>query len=290
MRLNPVEMIRNTPRRVLLRRAIILIIVCVAIYYAAISGYNYINRGKIFATGTIEAVETDVATKVPGRVISLFADEGDTLTKGSTIASLETSELYADFRQTVAAEKSDQVRYDNAKRNYLRARALVRKRMISDQDYDAIKSNYEAADAELNRASAARAVAEIAYNETIIKAPISGTILTRAVEIGDLLAPYTIVVTMADLSSLQMMVYVPENRYGRIKLGDPVDIYVDSYPGEKFEGKVVYISDQAEFTPKNIQTKEERVAQVFGIKLAIPNPEMKLKPGMPADAVIYLSE
>ncbi len=74
--------------------------------------------------------------------------------------------------------------------------------MMSDQDYDAIKSNYESAESELNRASAARAVAEISYNEANIKAPISGTILTKAVEIGDLLSPYTTVVTMADLTSL----------------------------------------------------------------------------------------
>jgi HlyD family secretion protein len=65
---------------------------------------------------------------------------------------------------------------------------------------------------------------------------------------------------------------------------------VDSFPREKFSGKVVYISDQAEFTPKNIQTKEERVTQVFGIKIEIPNPDLKLKPGMPADAVIYLNK
>lgn len=162
--------------------------------------------------------------------------------------------------------------------------------MISDQDYDAITSNYEAAESELNRASAARAVADISYNEANIKAPISGTILTKVVEIGDLLSPYSTVVTMADLSSLEMMLYVSEARYGRIKLGDTVDIMVDSFPGEKFSGKVIYISDQAEFTPKNIQTKEERVTQVFGIKIEIPNPELKLKPGMPADAVIYLSK
>lgn len=290
MNLNPIAVLRSTPRKVLIRRAIILIILIVAVYYAAIWGYGYINRDKIFATGTIEAVETDVATKVPGRVLSLNYIEGDTVTKGTIIASLETNELYANFRQSVASERSDQIRFENAKRNYSRAKSLFRKNMVSYQDYDDIKSNYEAAESELSRASAARAVNEISYNEANIKAPISGTILTKVVEVGDLLSPYETVVTMADLTSLEMMVYVPENRYGRIKLGDSVDIFVDSYPGARFSGKVVYISDQAEFTPKNIQTKEERVAQVFGIKLAIPNPEMKLKPGMPADAVINLSE
>jgi RND family efflux transporter MFP subunit len=162
--------------------------------------------------------------------------------------------------------------------------------MISDQDYDAVTSNYEAAESEFNRVSAARAVAEISYNEANIRAPISGTILTRVVEVGDLLSPYSTVVTMADLSNLEMMLYVSEARYGRIKLGDAVSVMVDSYAGQKFPGKVKYISNKAEFTPKNIQTKEERVTQVFGIKIEIPNPDNKLKPGMPADAVIYLSK
>lgn len=274
-----------------IRNLIVLVIVVSALIYG---GYwaidSYINRDKIFASGTIEAVETDVATKVPGRVTSFLADEGDVVKKGDVIASLESSELYANFKQTVAVERSAQVRYENAKRNYTRARSLTRKNMISDQDYDAVKSNYEAAESELNRASAARAVAEISYNEANIRAPIAGTILTKVVEIGDLLSPYSTVVTMADLSKLEMMLYVSESKYGKIKLGDSVDVMVDSFPGEKFTGKVIYISDKAEFTPKNIQTKEERVTQVFGIKIEIPNSEMKLKPGMPADSIIYISQ
>jgi HlyD family secretion protein len=94
---------------------------------------------------------------------------------------------------------------------------------------------------------------------------------------------------MADLTYLEMMVYVSETKYGRISLKDDVEITVDSFPGRKFDGKVKYISDKAEFTPKNIQTKEERVSQVFGVKIGISNSDLKLKPGMPADAVIYIS-
>jgi HlyD family secretion protein len=274
-----------------LRKNMIIIVcaVCV-VYFGGRYTLDLINRDKIFASGTIEAVETDVASKVPGRVVSFLFDEGDNVQKGSVIASLESSELYASFKQTVAVERSAQIRYENAKRNYTRAKSLRRKNMISAQEYDAVTSNYEAAEAELNRSSASRAVAEISYGEANIKAPISGTILSKAVEVGDLLSPYSTIVSMADLSKLDMMLYVSEAKYGRIAIGDGVDVMVDSFPKQKFSGKVVYISDKAEFTPKNIQTKEERVTQVFGIKIDIPNPENKLKPGMPADAVIYLSK
>jgi HlyD family secretion protein len=282
--------LRGMKKEDLRNRAIIVAVAAIVIYFGGQYTINFINRDKISASGTIEAVETDVATKVPGRVVSLLADEGDYVQKGSVIASLETSELYAGFKQTVAIERSAQIRFENAKRNYTRSKSLRRKNMISAQDYDAVTSNYEAAEAELNRSSAARAVAEISYNEANIKAPISGTILSKAVEIGDLLSPYSTVVTMADLSVLEMMLYVSEAKYGRISIGDNVDVMVDSFPRDKFRGKVVYISNTAEFTPKNIQTKEERVTQVFGIKIDIPNPENKLKPGMPADAVIYLNK
>jgi len=285
-----ISQIRKMKRQDIVRNAILVVIALIVAYLTFNSVAGFINRDKIFASGTIEAIETDVATKVPGRVISFSADEGDPLQKGAVIASLESSELYATFKQTVAVEKSAQIRYENAKRNYNRAKTLRSKNMISDQDYDAVTSNYEAAESEFNRASASRAVAEISYNEANIRAPISGTILTRVVEVGDLLSPYSTVVTMADLSGLEMMLYVSEARYGRVKLGDAVSVMVDSYPGKKFPGKVKNISNKAEFTPKNIQTKEERVTQVFGIKIEIPNPDNKLKPGMPADAVIYLSK
>jgi HlyD family secretion protein len=161
--------------------------------------------------------------------------------------------------------------------------------MISDQEYDTIKGAYDSAYADLTRATAARKLAQIAFNEGTIKAPISGTILTKVADPGDLIAPFSTVVTIADLSVLDIMLYVSETKYGKIMLKDYVYITVDSYPGESFTGRVSNISNKAEFTPKNIQTKEERTTQVFGIKVKIPNSEDKLKPGMPADAIIYLN-
>ncbi|MEK7377230.1 MAG: efflux RND transporter periplasmic adaptor subunit [Candidatus Margulisiibacteriota bacterium] len=112
----------------------------------------------------------------------------------------------------------------------------------------------------------------------------------KAVEEGELVAIGSTIMTVADLRSLELKVYIPERRIGKINLGQATNITVDSFPGQNFEGKVKYISNKAEFTPKNIQTKEERVNQVFEVKIKIPNPDMKLKPGMPADAEILNSK
>jgi multidrug resistance efflux pump len=83
-------------------------------------------------------------------------------------------------------------------------------------------------------------------------------------------------------------VYIPETEYGKVKLGDQVSITVDSFPGETFIGNVVYISDQAEFTPRNVQTIEGRKTTVYAVKLSVPNPDLELKPGMPADVTFGL--
>ena len=131
---------------------------------------------------------------------------------------------------------------------------------------------------------------KIQWDDWTITAPINGMILVKAAQEGELVAIGSTVVTMADLRTLELKVYVTEREVGKISLGDKVQISVDSYPDAKFSGKVKYISSTAEFTPKNIQTKEERVNQVFEVKVNIPNTDQKLKPGMPADAVVLITD
>jgi multidrug resistance efflux pump len=94
--------------------------------------------------------------------------------------------------------------------------------------------------------------------------------------------------TIGQLQEVNLTVYIPETEYGKVKLGDQVSITVDSFPGETFIGNVVYISDQAEFTPRNVQTIEGRKTTVYAVKLSVPNPDLELKPGMPADVTFGL--
>lgn len=119
-----------------------------------------------------------------------------------------------------------------------------------------------------------------------LQAPIMGVVVERMAHEGEIALPGTPLLTLANLDTVDLTVYVPEPDVGKVFLEQQVEVTVDSFPGEIFLGKVVWISDKAEFTPKNIQTKEERVNTVFAIKVKIPNPDQKLKPGMPADAVL----
>lgn len=118
-----------------------------------------------------------------------------------------------------------------------------------------------------------------------VYAPIDGTLLTRNVEPGEFVQPGGVAFTLADLNDITITVYVPEDRYGQISLGQQAQVAVDSFPGESFSAEVIHIADQAEFTPRNIQTVEGRSSTVFAIKLKVTDSEGKLKIGMPADVV-----
>lgn len=117
-------------------------------------------------------------------------------------------------------------------------------------------------------------------------APIDGVILSRTVEPGEILNPSATALVIGEIDTLTLKIYLPEDEYGKVNLGTQVTIFVDSYPGESFRGEVVYIADQAEYTPRNVQTVEGRHNTVYAVEIRVPNMDHKLKPGMPADVLL----
>ena len=112
--------------------------------------------------------------------------------------------------------------------------------------------------------------------------------MKKFVEAGESVGPLSSLVMLSDQSYVDLVIYVSETELGRVKLGQEADVTVDSFKNKTFKGKVIYISPSAEFTPKNIQTKDERTKLVYAVKVHIHNPDFELKDGMPADAVIKL--
>jgi HlyD family secretion protein len=141
-----------------------------------------------------------------------------------------------------------------------------------------VKTNVAAAQSRLN-------TVETQLKKISIFAPMDGVILTRNVEPGEFVQPGAVTFAMANLDALTITVYVPEDQYGNISIGQQATVTVDSFPGETFDAEVVHIADQAEFTPRNVQTVEGRSATVYAIKLKVTDSEGKLKIGMPADVV-----
>ncbi len=141
----------------------------------------------------------------------------------------------------------------------------------------------------LSQATANLALLDAQIGKLTVTAPVDGVILTRSVEPGEVVNPGSVVLNLGRLSDLTITVYVPEDLYGQLDLGQAAEVRVDSFAELTFKGTVVHISDKGEFTPRNVQTTEGRKATVYAIKLRVEDPDGKLKPGMPAD-VTFIPE
>lgn len=145
-----------------------------------------------------------------------------------------------------------------------------------------------AAKARLDQVTQALRLAELRLGYATLTAPLSGLVLSHHIEAGEYVVPGTAIITVGDMEHAWMRGYINESELGLVKAGQSAKITTDSCPDKIYNGKVSFISAEAEFTPKNVQTAKERTKLVYRIKIDIPNPRMELKPGMPADAVIII--
>jgi HlyD family secretion protein len=209
--------------------------------------------------------------------------------------------------------KQAQVNYDQAKTDFERLQKLYQTQTITKKQYDdasshfdlmndqlsSAKENYhkmknyarpediKQAEAKFNQSLASADLIKKNINDSYIVSPINGIVVKKYFEIGETVSPMSSLVKISDLTNVELYIYVTELELGKIKLGQKAEVTVDAFKDKKFEGKVTYISPEAEFTPKNIQTKDERTKLVFAVKIEIPNPDFELKSGMPADAKIF---
>jgi HlyD family secretion protein len=219
-----------------------------------------------------------------------------------------------DVKQAEENLKQAQVTFNLAEKDKERMENLYQAKSITKKQYDDAMANYEItqarlksanenfekvknlarpeelkqAEANLNRVIANVNLIQKNLNDCYVTSPSSGFITKKFVEVGETAGMMSSLFQVADLSSVDLVIYVPETELGKVQLGQKAEITVDTYPDKFFNGKVIYISPQAEFTPKNIQTQEERTKLVFAVKIKIDNPEFELKDGMPADASIIL--
>ncbi len=283
-----------------------------------LSSCSHSNTSSV--SGTIEADEVHVGSRYGGRVQKLSAQEGDSLTNGQIIAELDAAELHArrdrmaaqlaeleagPRKEEIAAAKADWeaqlADLDLAHTNALRAVELFARNTVSATERDqtvsranllgktaaAAKSRYDLLLAGTRPEEIAQARAELAELDTQlaemkISAPSESSLEVLSVKVGDVLAPNQQVATLI-LPHIWVRVYVPETWLARIKVGDTAKVRVDGYPGKDFSGTVEQIAREAEFTPRNVQTVEERVKQVFGIKVRLDNSGGDLRAGMSVD-------
>lgn len=254
------------------------------------------NR-KNAVSGTIEIDEAHVGPRNSGRVEKIFAQEGDRLQEGQIIARLEANELRA--RRDLAAAQIDTALRNadsqSAQLEFLRDEAkrqkdLLQRKVVSPSDAQradsaakAQEKNVEASQMQVLQARAQLADIDAQLQEMQVVAPADSVLEVLSVKVGDVLPPNGEVATLLLTQHLWVRVYVPETWLGKIKLGEQVRVRVDSFPRVDFPGEVEQINRQAEFTPRNVQTVGDRIKQVFGVKVRLPNNDERLRAGMAAD-------
>ncbi|MEK7220687.1 MAG: efflux RND transporter periplasmic adaptor subunit [candidate division NC10 bacterium] len=170
-----------------------------------------------------------------------------------------------------------------------RAGAALEAARANAATLDLRQQDVRVAEAAVREAQANVRRMETQVAELKVVAPMDATVLTKAVEVGEVVAAGKPLVLLGDLDHPWIKIYVSETALGKVMLGAPARVLVDSFPGQPFQGTVTWISAQAEFTPKNVQTAEERVNLVYAVKITIANAQRKLKAVMPADAVLPLT-
>jgi len=202
--------------------------------------------------GTVEATEVDISARVSSVIEKKEVAEGDTVQKGQGLVRLACEDV--------------RLASDLAEGNYKRAVELFQSGSMAKAEFDRIR--YQREDAAVRRSWCG------------VKSPISGVVLSVYHEAGELVGPGMKLATVADLSEVWAVVYVPQPMLVRLKPGGEVTGFLAETGGRKFPGRIAHIREKAEFTPKNVQTREERTRLVYGIKVSFPNPDGILKPGM----------
>ena len=242
---------------------------------------------SIEASGAIEAISSvEIKSKASGEVLFLGAEVGDSVNKGSTLAQIDQRTANNIVDQTLSDLEAAKVRLVNAESQYKRGKELHKNSSISDKDFEDIKENYAQAKSTVVRTEVSFENAKISLDDTLVKSPISGTIISRPVEVGQVISSPTsafgegsILMTMADLSKVRVRALVDEIDVGKVRLGQSVSIKVAAYRDKEFIGTVTKIEPKA-YIQQNVTT--------FPVLIDIDNKENLLLIGMNTDVVIQI--
>ena len=266
-----------------------------------------VSEGQRIAAGQLVARLDDVEQRQ-----QIELRRAELATAQATLADLEAGSRPQELASARASLRSAEADRDRASLEQTRSRELRQRGVITARELEAAETAYTvaeakaaaaaealklaeegprkdavtAAQARVESARASLALAETQLENTRLDAPLSGVVLSHNIEPGEFVSAGTPVITVADLAHVWVRAYVPQTELGKLRHGQPAEVRTDSLPDKIYRGTVGFISSEAEFTPKSVQTEKERVKLVFRIKIDLENPADELKPGMPADAVL----
>ncbi|MDD5432531.1 MAG: efflux RND transporter periplasmic adaptor subunit [Candidatus Omnitrophica bacterium] len=247
------------------------------------------GNGKVVkVSGNIEGDDVRISFRVEGQITELLTDEGMVIKIGDIVARLNKDELSKTKAEAEASLKYAEYQYKLDSDDYIRAENLLKAGAISTQQRDAAKTKMDTDSANIKQLRASLELANTKLGWTDLASPLDGWVLVKSALPGEVVQAGAPVFTAVNLDDVWVTAYINETDLGKVKLNQKAYIQTDSYKGKKYDGRVSFISSQAEFTPKYIQTSEERVKYVYRIKVRADNSSLDLKPGMPADAYIII--
>jgi HlyD family secretion protein len=301
-----------------------LAILCCA---AFLFGCNGGDGTIISATGTIEATEITLSAQSGGQVKHIIADEGQLVRAGDTLLIIDDTDWQyqldqarggyemaeAQYRLALKGAREEDIvqaeaSFKNANDDLKRMEELYRAKSVSEKQLDDAKTRFtvtqqmwekvkrglrqeeiDAARARRDQTKGLLSSLQKKVSDCKVVAPTAGTITKRFVEQGELAGIGMALYRISDLSLMDITIYVTEADLPKVQLNQKAIVTVDAFPNKEYVGKVVFISSIAEFTPKNIQTNDERTKLVFSVKVKVPNPDGTLKAGVPADVILHVA-
>ncbi len=239
-------------------------------------------------SGNIEGNEVKISFRVAGLIKELLVDEGYLIKSGDVLARLDKEPLERQRDEAAASLKLAEAQYALDNIDYVRAENLYKEGAISAQQRDAAKTKADTDTAEIEKLKASLALAELNLAWGELTSPLNGYITVKSSLQGENVQIGGPIFTAIDLNDIWVSAYVDELDLGKIKLNQKATVRIDAYPKKKYDGRISFISQQTEFTPKYIQTQKERVKYVYRIKVQVDNSSLDLKPGLPADAYIMI--
>ncbi|NUN70954.1 MAG: efflux RND transporter periplasmic adaptor subunit [Bacteroidetes bacterium] len=266
-----------------------------------VSEGSVVQQGDTLAVIDAEVQQLQLQQAQAG--IDLAEAQYQLLKNGARSEDLQSAEEAV--RQTESQFKSARADYDRIKELYA-SRSVSAKQYedaesrvtVTQAQYNAAKQNVQklqrfarredlnAAKARVDQAKAQANLIRKQISDAVIIAPVGGTVTYTPIEEGELVGMGSVLARISRLETMELMIYVNETELGNVKLGGNADVLIDTFPEKKYPARIVYVSPVAEFTPRNVQTKDERTKLVFGVKLEVENSSGELKSGMPADAVL----
>ncbi len=259
------------------------IITAIIILIVGYGAYKFLYKGQevIVLNGNVEIHDVNLAFRVTGRIENILVDEGALVKKGELLASLDKDIFKAKLDYAKAQLKAETINFQNAEKDYKRNVGLLKKKSVSEKVYDTSKTAYEVAKSKVDAAQATYDYTNIDYKDADLFSPVDGIVLTRNIEPGEMIASGTVVFSIMPNAQTRIKTFANESVLSKIKLGDTVYVNIETMPDKKFKGHIGFISSEAEFTPKNIETSELRTSLMYRIRVILDEPAPELKQGMP---------